>query len=67
MGDAAMARGLEGNPGRVKLSRHGRRRFAKKMKAVRQRPVEGRVVPVRFPKYPGTAVGDGVVNVACLL
>jgi len=67
MGDAAMARGLEDNPGRSKLSRTGRRLLAKKKKAVRQRPAEGRVVAVRFPKYPGTAVGESVVNVTCLL
>ena len=67
MGDAAMARSLEGDPGRVKLSRAGRRRFAKKKKAVRQRPAEGKMVPVRFPKYPGAAVGDDVINVTCLL
>ena len=67
MGDAAVARDLEGNPGRSKLSRTGRRLLAKKKKAVEQRPAEGRVVAVRFPKYPGTAVGESVVNVICLL
>ena len=67
MGDAAMARSLEGDPGRVKQSRSGRRQFAAKKKAVQRRHVEGRVVSVRFPKYPGTTVGDDVVNVTCLL
>ena len=68
MGDVAMARGLEGDPGRVSTTRGMRRKFAKKKKAVRQRPVERRVVSVRFPKYPGTTeVGGDVVNVTCLL
>ena len=67
MGDAAMARVLEGEGGRVKFSRSERRRFANKKETVRQRPVEGRVVTVRFPKYPGLDVGDDVVNATCLL
>ena len=33
MGDAAMERGLENNPGRPKLSRQGRRELAKKKKS----------------------------------
>ena len=62
MGDAAKARDLENNPGRPKLSRKGHRELAKKNKAAQER-----VVAVRFPKYPGQAVGESIVNVTCLL
>lgn len=69
MGDAAVARGIEGEPLAVRSSRHGRserRQRTAQKHALRKKPMEGRVVSVRFPKYPGPTVGDWV-NVICLL
>ena len=69
MGDAAVARGIEGEPLAVRSSRHGRserRQRTAQKHALRKKPMEGRVVSVRFPKYPGPTVRDWV-NVICLL
>ena len=68
MGDAEVARGIEGEPLPVRSSRHGRsdrRQRTAQKHALRKKPMEGRVVSVRFPKSPGATVGDSV-NVICL-
>ena len=65
MGDAALARGIEGETLPVRSSRTERRQRGATLQAVRQMPLENRVVSVRFPKYPGSTVGDSV-NVICL-
>ena len=67
MGDAAMARNLEGEERRANVSRSDRRRFAKKKKTVGERTTAGKVVTVRFPKFPGADVGDDVKQVTCML
>lgn len=67
MGDAALARGLEGDTIRVMSTRNGRRHFAKKKKVVQQRSAEGKMVSVRFPKYPWMNVGSEMKQVTCLL
>ena len=66
MGDAQVARGLEGAPKPGMSSRGERRERAAKKVALREKSLEGRVVSVRFPKYPGRT-DVGAVNVICML
>ena len=64
MGDATMTRGLA--EAQVKTTRNERRRFSKAKKQVQQRPLEGKIVSVRFPRKPGQLFADDFVNVTCL-